>query len=150
MHRRDKAALSSLDYAMSMIDRMSINHACAQRAYLFLQQLLSYMDASLWVSRDERNFIPPENIGTISEKHRLPRPPRISTPDTLAQEMNLQDSPNFDILALFDTTQGLAENLGSHLESHEAMGSAMWTWMHEGYADEHVIDPTECSPAPSG
>lgn len=46
-HRDDKLALRRLDEAMSMINRMSISQACAQRAYLFLQQLLSYMDKSI-------------------------------------------------------------------------------------------------------
>jgi hypothetical protein len=46
-YHNDRAALSSLDAALAMIKAMSSNHTFAQKAYSFLQQLLSCMDKSL-------------------------------------------------------------------------------------------------------
>jgi hypothetical protein len=135
IYRDDKFALSHLDHAMSMINRMSISHACAERAYFFLQQLLSYMDKSLFVDRHSQNSTAPPHVSPWSQQSQPP--PSSATATLPGQNDDLQPTQNHaDFFALLDVTQGLAENLGSHLESHEAMGSGMWSWM-----DDSITEP---------
>jgi salicylate hydroxylase len=136
VYRDDKFALSRLDYAMSMINRMSISHACAQRAYFFLQQLLSYMDKSLFVDRHTQNLTGPPHASRWSQQSQ--QPPSSTSATLPEQNDDFQPTPHADFFALLDVTQGLAENLGSHLESHEAMGSVMWSWM-----DDSITGPAD-------
>jgi hypothetical protein len=68
----------------------------------------------------------------------------IRFPATLSEQNDFQDTHNADSFALLDVTQGLAENLGSHLESYEAMGSGMRSWM-----DDNITGHTDTITIPS-
>ena len=139
-YREDKFALSRLDYAMSMINHMSISHSCAQRAYSFLQQVLSYMDKSLILDRPSQNLVGPPQASSMTQQPQLPPG---AAPVPLPEQNGFDNSHNVDFFTLLDVTQGLAENLGSHLESHEAMGSGMWSWMDDNITADADTIPIE-------
>ena len=143
IYRGDKIALSRLDYGMSMINRMSISHACAQRAYSFLQQLLNYMDKSVFVDRHTQILAGLPHAPSWSQQSQLP--PSSTSATLPEQNAEFQPTPYADFFALLDVTQGLAENLGSHLESHEATGSGMWSWM-----DDSMTGPEDTITIASG
>jgi hypothetical protein len=77
----DKISLSRLDIAFSMVKSMSVDHAFAPRAHIFLQQLLSFMDKSLINSRQQNpqsnntwrsaTLNNPNNQNTISPLNHL-------------------------------------------------------------------------------
>jgi salicylate hydroxylase len=131
--RDDRVALERLDKAMYMINQMSRSHSCAQRAYLFLQELLKLMnsslkyDASAPLSQEGMQFSNP-----ISEELK-----EQTLHDHLAIHANdSQASHNVDFSTLLDVTQGLAENLGSQLESYSAADSVIWAWMNENVSPD--------------
>jgi hypothetical protein len=132
-YRDDKLALSRLDYAMNMINRMSISHACAQRAYSFLQQLLGYMGESLFSDRNIQTVTVPPFATPLSQQSQAASYP---TSTILPEQHSVQNAHHADFFALLDVTQDLAENLGSQLESHEAMGSGMWSWMDDNMTEQ--------------
>lgn len=140
-YRDDKLALSHLDYAMNMINRMSISHACAQRAYSFLQQMLGHMDESIFSNRNIQSLAVPPLANPLSKQSQAPT---YSTSTIISEQHNFQNTHHTDFFALLDVTQDLAENLGSQLESHEAVGSGMWSWMDDNDgADGHNYDYIE-------
>ncbi|OAG34942.1 hypothetical protein AYO21_10893 [Fonsecaea monophora] len=118
-YRNDKRALSQLDRAMQMIRQMSTNHQCAQRAYTFLQQLLSFMDRSLLVEGRRGVSSSRPQTGTVSS-------PLLegSTND----DGGYDDLVHPDLFAFWDITQDLTTNLGTQLESYSSLGCGMWSW----------------------
>jgi hypothetical protein len=98
------------------------------------------MDKSLCAHSNSQTLTAPLHISALSQQPQLPPCP---TPATLSDQDDLQDAYNADIFAFLDVTQGLAENLGTHLGSHEAMGSGMWSWMDDnvtGHTDTFTSD----------
>lgn len=127
--RDDRVALERLDKAMYMINRMSRSHSCAQRAYLFLQQLLKLMDSS--ISRESNTVLSPTLLKSvspsISQELKEKTYQTHQTPHQNESEVNY----NVDFSILMDVTHDLADNLGSHLESYSTGDLAMWSWMDE-------------------
>ena len=117
-YRKDKRALSRLDRAMHMIRQMSTNHLCAQRAYTFLQQLLSFMDRSLII--DGRRA-----VGSARPQSRSTQSPTLDS--STFDQSGYDDLSHADLSAFWDITQDLTTNLGSQLESY-SLGSGMWSW----------------------
>lgn len=117
-YRDDKEALRQLDFAMAMIKRMSTNHDSAQRAYLFLQQLLGYMEKLL-------NLGEPRHSNSGGSTENLSS--QTSDPHPTAGENNAPSSTpaEFDFYALLDMTQNLTDNLGMDLSNS---GPDVWPW----------------------
>jgi hypothetical protein len=129
-YRNDKAALAQLDKAMGMINRMSKSHAVAKRAYVFLQQLLSYMDKSLClVDTNFRVVEEPQGSVISSQIYQQPYPEEV-TPMFWDQHA-AESQYNMDFFTLLDVTHDLAENLGTQLETHGGTGSTLWSWAEE-------------------
>ena len=114
---------------MYMMNQMFRSHSCAQRAYLFLQQLLKLMDSR--ISRESNTVLSPILLKSTS--------PSIS-PDLKEKAYQTHQTPhqndseanyNVDFSGLMDVTHDLAENLGSQLESYSTADLAMWSWMDE-------------------
>ena len=115
-----------------MINRMSKSHTVANRAYIFLQQLLSHMDKSLWLvgnSSPARAGEDSEDSIMSSQTYMRPYSDMATTTSWAQPEPEAQY--NLDFLTLLDVTQDLAENLGTQLETHEGAGSTLWSWIEE-------------------
>ncbi|RFU31729.1 hypothetical protein B7463_g4592, partial [Scytalidium lignicola] len=117
-YRDDKEALRQLDFAMAMIKRMSTNHDSAQRAYLFLQQLLGYMEKLLNLG-ETRHSSGGGTIDTSASQANYPHP---ATGDSHHPSSTPAD---FDLYALLDMTQNLTDNLGMDLSNS---GVEVWPW----------------------
>lgn len=111
-YSNDKVVLAKVDIALHMIKTLSNNHAFAQRAYVFLQQLLSYKDKSIRVRTETENSLLPLTTQPI---------------DTIVTGINNDAEPIPDLYALFGFTQDLADDLGSHLEDFDDRGISGWT-----------------------
>ncbi|OAP58854.1 hypothetical protein AYL99_06151 [Fonsecaea erecta] len=118
-YRNDKRALSQLDRAVQMIRQMSTNHQCAQRAYTFLQQLLSFMDRSL-LAEGRR--------GVSSSRPQTGTVPSPVLESSAFDQGGYDDLAHADLFAFWDITQDLTTNLGTQLESYSSLGSGMWSW----------------------
>lgn len=132
--RDDRIALRHLDIAMHLISRMSRSHSSAQRAYLFLQQMLKLMNSSL--SLETNRGISPTVLPSISPNisHELKQQALQS------HQMPYRDESeadyNVDFSTLLDVTHDLTENLGSHLDSYSTTDVAMWSWMDENTSSD--------------
>ncbi|KAL1863849.1 hypothetical protein VTK73DRAFT_6349 [Phialemonium thermophilum] len=121
--RDDRSALRHLEQAMHMIRQMSANHLCAQRAYTFLQQLLGLLDKTL---PDDR-----QRFSSQAERNSTP-PPFMMGDAALGVGGGGSGAPEDmmvpDLWSLWGATQDLTIDLGSQLEMHSSLGSAMWSW----------------------
>lgn len=100
-----------------MIKAMSNNHAFAQRAYSFLQQVLGYMHRSMVVRPDRDDHAP------LSRDLLLPQPAG-ALPAALPNGADTVP----DLHALFGFTQDLTDNLETYLENFETGGFADGSW----------------------
>ncbi|KAI9750735.1 MAG: hypothetical protein M4579_006336 [Chaenotheca gracillima] len=130
-YKVDKTTLACLDSALNMIKSMSSDHSFAQRAYSFLQQLLTYVNKSLAPNGGRTNWdlAPPPNHPRHSASSS--QPVRVNGGMGMQSNQVAEEVPPTDLFALFDFTQDLTEHLGSHLETYETMGSGMWSWSEE-------------------
>lgn len=102
-----------------MIRQMSANHLCAQRAYTFLQQLLELLDKTL---PDEQQRLP-------SQADRSSTPPLMGDAAMTGSNNNWpEEAIGPDLWSFWGTTQDLTTDLGSQLQLHSTLGSAMWSW----------------------
>jgi hypothetical protein len=141
-YQGDKVSLGRLDMAINMIATMSTDHAFATRAHTFLQQLLSFMDKSIPkpvpMSRSETNWstapsVPPHSINEHpSVSPEVYQQPQVRMPMNGVQE--IENGQPTDLFALFDYTQDLTQNLGSHLNNFDPLGQGMWSWEGNGFA----------------
>ena len=132
MHRNDKPALEQLKNAMAMIKAMSANHHNAQRAYLFLRQVLNLMDKSLELGS---NFPGPTPLGSPT-----PQPASSASQFSASALSNenananttfpdlLSGNETRDFITLLSEAQDLTEMLGTRLESHAALPNSLWSW----------------------
>ena len=117
-YRGDKEALSHLEQAMYMIRQMSANHACAQRAYVFLRHLVDLVDKTL--PAHSRKSTGPAG----ADSHRS----SVSAGDSAPAEMGDDGQASRDFYAFWDNAEDLTTALGSQLESYTALGSGLWSW----------------------
>lgn len=115
-YSNDRAALAKVDTALHMIKTMSNNHAFAQRAYSFLQQVLGYMHQSIAVCLDKEDQV---LTGALP-----PTPPT----GTLAADIQDDAEPIPNLHALFGFTQDLTNNLEIHLENFGTRGLVQEPW----------------------
>jgi hypothetical protein len=117
-YRDDKQALSNLEQGMCMIRQMSANHACAQRAYVFLRQLVDLVDKKL--PAYSRKITGPAEPNSHSSS--------VSAGDTVPANIGYGGQASRDFYAFWDNTEDLTTALGSQLESYTAVGSGLWSW----------------------
>jgi salicylate hydroxylase len=101
-----------------MIGQMSANHTAAQRAHVFLRQLLDIVERTL--SQHDRRpggLIPPMLNGHPA-----------SAAEGMSSLAGLQGRPPKEFMQLWDSTENLTTSLGSHLEFYSSLGSGMWSW----------------------
>lgn len=108
--------------ALHMVQAMSNNHAFAQRAFTFLQQLLGYMHSALSMRQYEAATNSNSTFTTISPN---PAPPRPSMPTTFQGGAGLVENAEPTLHTLFGLTQDLTDNLESYLESFDGTDFTM-------------------------
>ncbi|KAL1968441.1 hypothetical protein VTN77DRAFT_1970 [Rasamsonia byssochlamydoides] len=131
-YRDDKEALSHLEQAMYMIRQMSANHACAQRAYVFLRQLLDLVDKTL--PANSRKTSGP----TEADSHGS----SVSAGESVPTEVGYDAQASRDFFAFWDNTEDLTAALGSQLESYTALGSGLWSWGYGPSTDARMYTAT--------
>ncbi|KIW29053.1 uncharacterized protein PV07_04899 [Cladophialophora immunda] len=112
----DRAALSKVDTALRMIQTMSHDHAFAQRAYSFLQQLLGYMHPTVAAQRsqDESSF-----SGRLLHTGQAEE-----VPSSLQHSVE----PIPSLHTLYGFTQDLTDNLVNYLENFDHSGFPDGPW----------------------
>lgn len=134
-YRDDKEALSHLEQAMHMIRQISANHACAQRAYVFLRELLNLVDKTL-PANGRKTTGPAE-----TESHRS----SVSASESVPPDLGYDGQASRDFFAFWDNTEDLTMALGSQLESYTALGSGMWCWGYGPATDARMFAATPSS-----
>ncbi|KIX99354.1 uncharacterized protein Z520_04930 [Fonsecaea multimorphosa CBS 102226] len=125
-HNNDRAALTKVDTALRMIQAMSHDHAFAQRAYTFLQQLLGYMHPSVTAAaqrnqnQDETSFSSRPPLHTEQTAGQLP---------TDLQHNGADSIPSLH--TLYGFTQDLTDNLVNYLENLDNSGFADEPWVFQ-------------------
>lgn len=108
-YSHDRLALAKVDMALHMVQAMSNNHAFAQRAFTFLQQLLGYMHSAL--------SMPQYEIATNGNSTFTPISPGPAQPFQAGTGLVGNAAPSLH--SLFGLTQDLTDNLESYLESFD-------------------------------
>jgi hypothetical protein len=127
--RDDREALTHLEQGMYMIRQMSANHTSAQRAHLFLRQLLDLVENSLPVN-GRKTTGPAE-----SESHQSSS---VSAGDSLPPDMGYYGHAPREFMQFWDNTEDLTMALGSQLESYSALGTGMWSWGYGAAPDARM------------
>ncbi|KAH8692606.1 fungal-specific transcription factor domain-containing protein [Talaromyces proteolyticus] len=122
-YRNDKEALAHLEEGMRMIGQMSANHTTAQRAHIFLRQLLDLVEKAL-PAQDRK---PANRNPAVSNGHPIQHP-SVSAAEVMGSQVGFDNSAPREFMQLWDSTEDLTMALGSHLQFYSSMGSGMWTW----------------------
>ncbi|OAP57701.1 hypothetical protein AYL99_08439 [Fonsecaea erecta] len=135
-YHNDRAALSKVDTALRMIQTMSHDHAFAQRAYTFVQQLLGYMHpatvaATAAQQQQQRNHdaIPPlhpDHGGQLPLPQQPPQPPQPLQHEHEHEHGNVEPIPSLH--TLYGFTQDLTDNLVNYLDTFDNSGFADEPW----------------------
>lgn len=137
----DRSALHHLDQAVHMIRQMSVNHLCAQRAYHFLQQLLKLLDQTMPDDR-QRPMDRSTSAGAAAETtmRQEQSAGQVGASSEAAEDM--MQTEGLDLWSFWDSTQDLTMDLGSQLELHSSLGSAMWSWGPQGSNEPPSVSST--------
>jgi salicylate hydroxylase len=127
--RDDREALSHLEQGMYMIRQMSANHTSAQRAHVFLRQLLDLVEKTLPVHI--RKIAGPGE----SESHRGSS---VSAADSLPPDLGYDGPASREFMQFWDNTEDLTMALGSQLESYSTLGNGMWSWGYGATSDARM------------
>ena len=125
----DRSALMRLDQAVHMIRQMSANHLCAQRAFIFLQQLLALLDKTIPEGRHRHARYRSASVDIVAQGDtRLEYPaPLVGDGVAPIPDYTMQ-ADGLDLWSFLDYTQDLTTDLESQLNLHSTLGSAMWSW----------------------
>ena len=106
-----------------MIQTMSNNHAFAQRAYSFLQQVLGYMHQSAALRHDQGDNGMTGDVWPVQSTGALPT--------------DMQDDPDTipNLHALFGLTEDLTNSLELHLGNFDARDLAEGPWL-QSFSDQ--------------
>jgi Fungal specific transcription factor domain len=121
-YHNDRPCLAQLDTALAMIKAMSSNHTFAQKAYSFLQQLLSCMDKSLPMAA--RRWSEGTGTGTPTNQRGISVLGGMGAAGTGAVFNGATVADEELFAGLFDFTQDLSE-------TYADIGSEMSAWFDE-------------------
>jgi hypothetical protein len=125
----DRNALMRLDQAVHMIRQMSANQLCAQRAFSFLQQLLTLLDKTMPEDRQRHARYRSSSVGIVVEGETRMEYPAVFNGDGAEPIPDYaMQAEGLDLWSFWDYTQDLTTDLESQLNLHSTLGSAMWSW----------------------